>query len=1027
MLYREGRHLGGRNMRRRQKRENDDQYSSDDSGSPFSSPSSNSDSDDSDEMGEYETEKVKKKEKQLEKERRKKMNKLKKRQLAKSAVQGGKVKKGKKYMTDESDLSGTNDSCDNSHESDTKRMKKKKKKLEKERREMKKLNEKQWLAENTTKESQAKKRKKDMTDESDISGTNDLSDDSDELSEDDAEKMNMKEKQSEKERKKKLKKKQQLARNTLKEGQKKKRKKYMSDASSGTNDTSEDEDHSDEEDSEKEGNQSDGSEDGSTVDRSNTAGPAKKQSKPIEVRCIVETCGKMIKKHLTGIRRHFKTKIHKDMPPKEVADAIAIMNKRKDYNDRPKKTNRKDDRNRRRLCQFCFKTYSYSALRNYHLNPYTERPRRCRGYPKKDSAAYPPKLPKGSKRLQRWILDLIETFPKSNLPKQQTQADLMSPSASWSIEEMLQKSEEYHRTSRGKTYVQDFIKQKLLDKKRLTPEEYKRNYRSTAVRNHQRRIFNHVFGSRKYICGADLEQLDTWMATDDDAKKFRQKHVFKLTDEDTDEEENKYLANSTLATYTRSLIVFLLWAKRQFNTENMQQKLNRVEEGVRQMERNYSALAKKSTRRKNLTSAETKMLNMKDLERYVDGEEHTLFLNNLRNNSWMATEATKLTRKQIYAIQCFLAVDLSLHTGKRPGLLCGIKHQDIEDARKKEMIVFENTLEPCFQITVCPSDDTLTFKNVSVGFVNINPEMFKIIERVSMIKMKYGGAELGDYLFTSPRGFPLLHLNNEMKGAWAKCACESNINSTMIRHTIVTASRNANLPIEELKALARGMDHSIRIAEQRYLHDQDKRAFSYSKTITSVLKLNQGVDGWLDEGEREIKDNIEYEAATGQLILIEDERAETATEDGIKKGVGRKIGNTTQLFSDDDTALMRRLFKEYIDKQVADPSAVNFSSEIKEHYEDNVNRMEDDSIYVSLKNYPIDKIVQKVRTIIDQERKKIKRKNARNDGTRRAGENNSEEEKQRSVAKPKTKKSVMKPKPKQSKTKFHVRSKLPNF
>ena len=1032
-LYREGRNLRGRDMRRKHKEESDDQYLSDDSGSPFTSPSSNSDSDDSDELDEFETEKIKKKEKILEQKRRKKMNKLKKKQqLTKSRVKDGKVKKGKKHITDESDIGGTNDSSDSGDESDTEKMKKKKKKSKKERRrEVNRLKEKHQLVKKTTKEGEVKKRKKHMTDESDISETNDLYDDSDELLQYDPEKMKKKDKQSEKQKRRemrrKLKKKQQLAKNTPKESQVKKRIKCMTE-SSETNDISEDENQSDEEDAndisedKNKCNEEDVEEKEGSEDERNTVESGKKKSKPIEVRCIIESCGKMLKKHKSGLRRHFKGKIHRDMTPREKADAIAIMNKRKDYRGRPSKINRKDNRNRRRMCMWCERTYSYTALRKYHLNPHTEKSRRCKRYPKEGSSAYPPNLPK--EELQKWINNLIDTFPKSQLPRQQTQQDLMSPSANWKIEEMLHQSEEYHRTPRGKTYVQDFIKQKLVAKERLTPEEYKRNYRSTAVRNHQRRIFNHVYGNQKFISGADLEKLDTWMATDDDAWQFRKKHVIKLADGETDEQENHFLANSTLATYCRSLIVFLQWAKRQFNTHNMQQKLNQVEEGVRQMERNFTGLAKKSTRRKNLTSAETKMLNMKDLDCYVHGEDHTSFLNNLRNNSWMATEAAKLTRKQIYTLQCFLAVDISLHTGKRPGLLCGIKHQDIKDARKHDVIHFENTNEQCFQIIVCPSDDTLTYKNVSVGFLNVKPHMFKIIERVSDIKLKYGGAELGDYLFTSPKGFPLLHLNNEMKGAWAKSGCESNINSTMIRHTIVTGSRNDNLSLQELKALARGMDHSIRIAEEKYLHDQEKRAIDYSKTIISVLKLNKGIDGWLDEGEQEMKDDIEYGAATGQLILIEDEKAETPAEDGQKKGVGRKIGNTTQLFSDEDTTLMRRLFREYIEKQAADPSAVNFSSEIKEIYNDNIKEMDDDSDYACLKNYGIDKIVQKVRTLIDQERKKIKRKNARNDGVRREGENNLEEENQQSVAKPKTKKSVKKAKPKQSKTQFRVRANL---
>ena len=55
----------------------------------------------------------------------------------------------------------------------------------------------------------------------------------------------------------------------------------------------------------------------------------------------------------------------------------------------------------------------------------------------------------------------------------------------------------------------------------------------------------------------------------------------------------------------------------------------------------------------------------------------------------------------------------------------------------------------------------------------------------------------------------------------------------MMHHTIVTAARDPKnkLTAEELKALARGMDHSVCIAEEIYYNEKEKRQIDHSAII----------------------------------------------------------------------------------------------------------------------------------------------------------------------------------------------------
>ena len=95
------------------------------------------------------------------------------------------------------------------------------------------------------------------------------------------------------------------------------------------------------------------------------------------------------------------------------------------------------------------------------------------------------------------------------------------------------------------------------------------------------------------------------------------------------------------------------------------------------------------------------------------------------------------------------------------------------------------------------------------------------------------GASEDACLLTSVTDKPLLHIDNIMKKTWKNAGCQRRFNLMMMCHTIVTAARDPKnkLTEEELKALARGMDHSVHIAEEIYYNKKEKRQINHSAII----------------------------------------------------------------------------------------------------------------------------------------------------------------------------------------------------
>ena len=323
----------------------------------------------------------------------------------------------------------------------------------------------------------------------------------------------------------------------------------------------------------------------------------------------------------------------------------------------------------------------------------------------------------------------------------------------------------------------------------------------------------------------------------------------------------------------------------------------------------------------------------------------------------------------MYELQCHVAVLLTLHTGKRPGVLCGIKLDDIFGAKKFNVQSRRKTAEATYVIQVVLSSEYAVFKTVQISHIVVTETFLVLLEALAFVRQVINKSQLQARLLTSAKDFPLCRISNLLMKAWGDAGCEGRFTSTMMRHTIMTHSRNVekNLSVEEIKALARGMDHSVRMAEKVYLHEKEKLQVDLSKIIREILELND----WEKELKEGIEEEIERQVEDGEMELVGSALVGQSRDgDGEEGKRKRKIGNMEVIFASEDTELVRKLFTTYINYKVKNPEEKVRGSEITEKYYKQIKGLPKKSPFLALEKYPTDKIVTKVRTLITQEKQR---------------------------------------------------------
>ena len=406
----------------------------------------------------------------------------------------------------------------------------------------------------------------------------------------------------------------------------------------------------------------------------------------------------------------------------------------------------------------------------------------------------------------------------------------------------------------------------------------------------------------------------------------------------------------------------------------------RAIDSVRCVEWTAANLAHAETKRRGYLEKENSLISLSDLQKFIESKVHTEVIDDamklaaIESYEECCDEATKLyTRKEVFQLQCHLAVLLTMHTGKRQGILCGIKIGDI-NSNTDNVMEFRDESNPdevSYQFKVVPSCEYAVFKTIPVAYVNVCNSLLTLLETLGFLRLEIDCCFMDHCIFTSFTQVALLDIDVLMKKAWSDASLKSRFNSTMMQHMIVTQARDPEnkLDVEELKALARGMDHSICIAESTYYHEKERAQIDHSKIIERVLKLND----WNEEIEVGMEEEIEKDIMTGEVKLLEADKDQDEDEDDAKKDEEgepstkkRKIGNMEVIFTEHQTKLVGRLFRKYIDNKVDNPSQSIWSEDIKGLYNKKMSSLSSSSPFAYLFQFDLARIVTKVCTLITQ-------------------------------------------------------------
>ena len=305
----------------------------------------------------------------------------------------------------------------------------------------------------------------------------------------------------------------------------------------------------------------------------------------------------------------------------------------------------------------------------------------------------------------------------------------------------------------------------------------------------------------------------------------------------------------------------------------------------------------------------------------------------------------KWDRGSVYNLQCHMCVLLTLHTGKRPGVLCGIKLGDIADAKK---FVAEKTGDESFMFNVVPVCPYAVFKTVAISTIHVSEHVLHLLDALVFLREHVDGATRHDRLFRSPGDLPLGQVHELLMKCSNEANCKGRFNSTMMWHTIITVSRDPvnKLMEDEIKALARGMDHSICTAELVYNQNKEKMQIDHSEIMRRVLKMNN----WDEEFKMGVEEEIEFQCMEGELETIEPEKKE---EDD------RKI-----IFSKKETELIMALFCSFIMDKVVKPGDSIKNEVMGPLYYNQMSKFPDGRPYKMLLKYEVGQIMTKVCTII---------------------------------------------------------------
>ena len=725
-------------------------------------------------------------------------------------------------------------------------------------------------------------------------------------------------------------------------------------------------------------NDEDNSDDNKTKTGRNRTGDHKRE----RIRC--PRCNKPLSKSRYLLKRHYAAK-HPMVPHGIRDDEVEIVCKklmpiRKDGTRSTDVTAKPDRRNRRRDCLHCGRDFSDSHLRADHLC--LDSKNRCDSIPLDELAkTRTPAEKKAWTSAQMKKCKLAKVTGPTTIKK-------FTADTYFKVDDLLELVYKRMISISGKYHLDTSIKDKKRLGKRLTPEEHKLWYRPIAVKHLQKRVLDHIYGDREFQL-KDIVEVGDWMQEPEDEKAFFNSRLVRKSKDVGRDEPLTYSTINSLALATMEVLKFV---HDEYNDREVREGAAKAMARVRMIAKNGDKKSRHLAKRKGFMEPEYYLVPLKEIKKFQESTKHRAIMKKAAEGvEYMIKhpEQTALleyllplyNRKEIYDLQCHLAVLLTMATGKRPGVICALENAHV-GMNSKSLTKFYPEKCPdewAYRIEVAPTCKFAKLKTVEVAYVNVQRKMLHYLRLLGFLRVTIDRSGLDDRLFTSSQKYPLTDIDDQMKKAWKDGGLTTRFNSTMLRHTIVTQARadKSNLSVQELVALARGMDHSVRTAEAKYWHNKQLKQTEVSKIINNVLELNGNEQGWRDEMTIEAEELYDDDIMTGKVQVLDNEKWTDDSDDdddddgGPPKKKVRKIGKSEVIFSTKQTELVRNIFSQFIKDRVEKEDTIN-TAPMEEIFDKNMKDIRAESPYAQLFKFKRNVIWTKVRTLITQDKRKKK-------------------------------------------------------
>ena len=294
-----------------------------------------------------------------------------------------------------------------------------------------------------------------------------------------------------------------------------------------------------------------------------------------------------------------------------------------------------------------------------HLNPDSDL--KCKSIPEEDLAGV-----NTCEEKKRWTSAAIK-YSDVAVPRGPNPQDVYIGDTEFTIDQLIEKAYEYSIGFQGKYYVAVNIKRKLKKRQVLTPEERKINYRPIAVRNQQKRVLDHIFGDRSFKLN-EIDEVCRWMKTTEDEEKFMSSRLIAVNKEIG---KDKPLSISTINTFAMAMTVLLKYIIHEYKDDDVQKAAMKAMESVKNIARTASKYSRITTERRGYEEKENYLVPLEDLAKFMDSDVHKTILGDAHNlykikdeHARMKVTTENYGRRQIFDLQCHLAVLLMMHTGK---------------------------------------------------------------------------------------------------------------------------------------------------------------------------------------------------------------------------------------------------------------------------------------------------------------------------------------------------------------------------